>query len=151
MLSSFTSSFSPPLPSKLEGYLTRRQELLQHVRGSKYEVQKSHLSDDFCAFLAAHSSLPPPSRTSPSVDSATPDDIGKFLYFRDSCGRTQIHVNGCTFFGKSGTHDCGCRVGLAAGTIDSMIGKLGLLLSVGVKSMHTPLPTASPIPATPHL
>ena len=92
--------------------------------GSKYEIQKSRLSGDFCAFLAAHAALPPPHGTAPSPASATPDDIGKFLFWRDSRGRTQIHKQGCGHLGQAGLHACGCRVGLAAGTIDSMIGKL---------------------------
>ena len=94
------------------------------VRGSHYEVQKSRLSDDFCVFLAAHCALPPPLATSPAPDVAVPEDIGKFLFFRDSRGKTQIHIPSCQHVGQPGIFPCGCRVGLAAGTIDSMIGKL---------------------------
>ena len=94
------------------------------MAGSKYEVQKSRLSQDFCSFLAANAALPPPHGTALSPDSAVPEDIGKFLFWRDSRGRTQIHNPQCEFLGQAGSHACGCRVGLAAGTIDSMIGKL---------------------------
>ena len=34
-------------------------------------------------------------------------------------------MRGCSFLGQSGRQDCDCPVGLAAGTIDSMVGKLG--------------------------
>ena len=94
------------------------------MTSSKYEVQKSRLSEDFSVFLAAHAALPPPHGTASSPDSAVPEDIGKFLYWRDSRGRTQIHNPQCDFLGQPGRHACGCPVGLAAGTIDSMIGKL---------------------------
>ena len=109
---------------QLLGYHERRDELLRLTRGSKYEVQKSRLADDFCSFLVANSAFPPPLGTSASAALATPDDVGKFLFFRDSRGRTQVHSGGCSFLGQPGFKDCGCRVGLAAGTIDSMIGKL---------------------------
>ena len=119
--------FCPLFPfhiRQLDGYFSRRDALLHLVKGSSYEIQKSRLAEDLCTFLMAHSSLPPPLATAASIDKATPEDIGKFLYFRDSRGRTQIHKSSCPFIGMSGLKDCGCRVGLAAGTIDSMIGKL---------------------------
>ena len=117
-------AFSSPLFIQLLGYHARRDALLHQVRGSKYEIQKSRLADDLCTFLLAHSALPAPFATASSPDAATPDDIGKFLFFRDSRGRTQIHIPSCDFLGLSGLKDCGCPVGLAAGTIDSMVGKL---------------------------
>ena len=122
----FSPSFlvSPPPLSQLVGYFARRDDLLSQVLGSSYEVQKSRLSEDFCTFLLAHSALAPPLATASSPGSASPEDVGKFLFFRDSRGRTQVHRPGCEFVGQSGLHGCGCRVGLAAGTIDSMVGKL---------------------------
>ena len=110
--------------SQLSGYFKRRDALLHLVRGSHYETQKSRLAEDFCSFLLAHSGLPPPFATAPSPETASPEDVGKFLFFRDSRGRTQIHAPTCPFKGQHGLKDCGCRVGLAAGTINSMIGKL---------------------------
>lgn len=51
-------------------------------------------------------------------------DVTKFLFSRDARGRTQVHRPGCQFLGLHGSHDCGCVKRLAAGTLDSMIGKL---------------------------
>ena len=116
------------------------------VQRSKYEVQKSRLSDEFSLFLSAHSSLPPPYATSPSPDIAGPEDVCKFLFFRDSRGRTQVHQAPCPHLGQPGIHACGCRVGLAAGTIDSMIGKLRAFLnSLGRVNKYSPLdPNSNP-------
>ena len=109
---------------QLDGYLAHRDALLQHVKGSKYEIQKTRLAEDFCTFLLAHADLPPPLATSASLNSADPEDIGKFLFFRNSRGKTQVHEVACQHLGKPGIQECGCPVGLAAGTIDSMVGKL---------------------------
>ena len=93
---------------------------------SAYERQKSRLADDFCDFLSVHStkSTPPFLRTSSTPYSASPEDVTKFLFARDVRGRTQVHARGCGFLGEHGLKSCGCPVHLAAGTTDSMIGKL---------------------------
>ena len=114
------------LVSQLTGYDARKSSLLGFVDSSSYERQKCRLADDFCEFLLEHSSrsLPPSQRTSSTPESASPDDVTKFLFARDSRGRTQVHVRSCEFLGEHGSHPCGCPVHLAVGTVDSMIGKL---------------------------
>ena len=98
----------------------------------------------FSVFLSAHSSLPPPLGTSSSPDDAVPEDIGKFLFFRDSRGKTQVHLSSCLHLGKSGFQACGCWVGLAAGTIDSIIGKLRAFFnSCGRVNKFSPLDNKS--------
>ena len=82
------------------------------------------MAEDFCTFLSAHASLPGPLATAADPDSAMPEDVGKFLFFRNSRGKTQVHAVACQYLGRSGTQECGCPVGLAAGTLDSMVGKL---------------------------
>ena len=79
-----------------------------------------------------------------------PDDIGKFLFFRDTRGRTQVHKSECPSLGTPGVKDCGCRVGLAAGTIDSMIGKLRAFFnSLGRVNAYSPLdPRSNPCSST---
>jgi hypothetical protein len=94
------------------------------VDKSAYEVQKSRLVEDFSTFLVNGSSLDKPFRTSASISGAIPEDVCKFLYSRDIRGRTQVHLLGCKHLGARGKHPCGCPLHLAAGTIDSVIGKL---------------------------
>lgn len=47
-----------------------------------------------------------------------------FLVWKDSGGKTQIHIDGCPQRGVKGCFPCGCPFRLAAGTVDSLIGKL---------------------------
>ena len=87
------------------------------AKESVYDRQKSRLSDLLDQFLA---SLPTPK----DLSTATPLDIVRFLVWKDGVGKTQVHVDGCRHRGLKGPFQCGCPTRLAAGTVDSMIGKL---------------------------
>ena len=76
-----------------------------------YQRQKTALEKQLSAFL---SSISPPK----TISSCTPDDTIKFLIYKDKSGRTAIHAPAC-----SGAM-CLCSRRLAAGTIDSLLGKL---------------------------
>ena len=54
----------------------------------------------------------------------TPADICRFLVYKDTHGRTQVHVNSCNFLGQRGICECGCPVRLSYNTVDSYSGKL---------------------------
>ena len=84
---------------------------------SKYDKQKSQLKKLLIQFLA---SLP----ASKDLYSATPSDVVSFLIWKDSKGKTQIHNSNCLNVGLRGHPPCVCPVRLAAGTVDSLIGKL---------------------------
>ena len=56
--------------------------------------------------------------------SATPKDVCRFLAWKDSRGKTQVHVTACPYLGKYQLHGCGCPVRLSYATVDSYIGKL---------------------------
>jgi hypothetical protein len=92
------------------------------VNDTSYGKQKANLVRDFEAFLSAN--YRQGVDTSSSCVSACPADITKFLVDRDARGRTQVHVDGCPFLGLHKLHECGCPLRLAAGSIDSMIGRL---------------------------
>ena len=77
-----------------------------------YHRQKSQLEIHLTEFL---SSLVPP-RT---VSSCTADDVIKFLISRDAGGRTIVHKASC-----SEPVSCSCPHRLAAGTVDSYLGKI---------------------------
>lgn len=57
----------------------------------------------------------------PTLLSATPLDIQRFLVWKDSCGKTQIHDKLCTFLGESGVMSCQCPIRLASGTVEGLI------------------------------
>ena len=74
------------------------------------------------------SSLPTPK----SPISASPKDLIRFLVWKDSKGKTKIHVPSCPNFGSHSKWKCSCPSGLAAGTVNSTIGKLrSILKSIG--------------------
>ena len=77
---------------------------------------------------------------------ASPEDVIKFLFFRDSRGKTQVHDVSCPNIGLRGSHDCACPFRLAAGTIDSMVGKLRAFFNkIGRSSSFSPTdPTGNP-------
>ena len=95
----------------------RLQQLELSLGSSAYEQQKSHLEQALVRFLSL---LCPPK----DMMSATPQDITRFLVFKDQGGKTQVHVMNCVYIGESGRQDCDCPVRLSAETVDSLIGKL---------------------------
>ena len=109
---------------QLVGFTARRDDLLRLTKGTAYETQKSRLVIDFVAFLESNSSLPSLDRTASSALLASPEDVVKFLFFRDARGKTQVHRLECGNLGLAGRFSCGCPLRLAAGTVDSIVGKL---------------------------
>jgi len=68
------------------------------------------------------------------MSSCTADDIIKFLISRDSSGKTVVHKPSCS---KSG---CACPRRLAAGTVDSYLGKIRAIFnSMGRTSESNPI------------
>ena len=91
--------------------LFEREKLLQ---STGYAKQKPRLQADLEQFLA--SSIP-----SKIFIDASPEDIKKFLVFKDAHGKTQVHALGCTHLGKKGHFECGCPIRASAGSVDSLI------------------------------
>ena len=72
---------------------------------------------------------------------ATPDDIINFLIWKDSSGKTTVHIDDCSNFGNKRKTDCSCPKRLAYGTVDSLIGKLrSIFCNFGRTSDETLLP-----------
>ena len=63
------------------------------------------------------------------VISAMPQDIIRYLIWKDNFGTTKIHQDGCQFFGTKVKSACSCPKRLAFGTVDYMIGKLHSIFS----------------------
>ena len=65
-------------------------------------------------------SLPSPN----TLLSTSPKDIVRYLVWKDSKGRTQVHKDGCHYLGQQGKYPCDCPYRLSADTVHSTIGKL---------------------------
>ena len=112
------------LPLQKRAFDERYSALRQYVAGSSYGRQKESFKMDFVRFLEERSSGPSAAATASSLETATPTDVIRFLFYRDQRGRTTIHAFDCPNIGKPGLFDCACPVRLAAGTVDSYIGML---------------------------
>lgn len=106
-----------PSAIDLDSIHSRLSELAKNKASKPYEKQKSALHRELLSLLAA---LPTPK----TLQSATPGDILKFLVWKDKTGRTKVHQIQCSRSNSDRTPSCPCPTRLAAGTVDSMIGKL---------------------------
>ena len=93
------------------GISRRFQEFSDAASNKPYQRQKSALERQLSDVLA---SLSPPK----CVSSCTSDDVIKFLISRDKTGRTVVHAQSCLRV------SCNCPSRLAAGSVDSLLGKL---------------------------
>lgn len=117
----YTSSSEGSLPSLSVAALDDRLLQLQAQNlSSAYAKQKSSLHSQLSAFLA---SLP----GNKTPFNATPKDLCRFLAWKDSCGKTQVHKMSCPHLGKRGKFGCSCPVRLAYATVDSYTAKLRAL------------------------
>ena len=91
--------------------------LAEAKSNKSYERQKSSLHKELVNFL---SSLP----VLKALPSASPSDIKKFLVWKDNSGKTVVHLLDCPGLGQRQHVSCSCPTRLAAGTVDSLIGKL---------------------------
>ena len=87
-------------------------------------VRSQPLSSILSTFLA---SVSPPKK----ISSCKVDDVIKFLIYKDSSGRTVVHVPTCS----GGA--CACPRRLAAGTVDSLLGKLRSIFNKLGRIDHT--------------
>ncbi len=100
------------------------------IRGTKLLYNNTtHATDslrlEFETFLC---SLP----NQPSLQTVTPHDVRRFLVPKDKGRKTQCHKTECQFLGRQGVHPCGCPRRLAAGTVESLIGRLkGVFAKLG--------------------
>ena len=97
-------------------------------KAKPYQRQKSPLSRELLNFLA---SLSPPR----DVSSCTSEEIVKFLISKDKSGKTVLHSRSC-----SEVH-CNCPTRLAAGSVDSLLGKLRAIFN-NLGRLHDSNPVA---------
>ena len=106
-----------PSAIDLDSINNRLSQLAKNKLSKPYEKQKSSLHREFLSVLAP---LPSPK----TLYSATPEDILKFLVCKDKAGKMKVHQTQCPRRSSDKTPSCSCRKRIAAGTVDSMIGKL---------------------------
>ena len=94
----------------------RFTDFRQSYRNKPYEPQKASLEVHRSSFLF---SLVP----SMKFSAATAEDIVMFLISKDSAGKQKLHLSSCS------RKICDCLKRLAAGTVDSYIGKLRLIFN----------------------
>ena len=105
----------------------RFTEFRESFRKRPYERQKDSLEIQLSCFLR---SLVPPKK----VSAASAEDIVKFLVSKDTAGKNKIHVRSCS------RKACHCPKRLAAGTVDSYIGKLRAIFNkLGRTGLSNPL------------
>ena len=108
----------------------RFQTFRSSVGHKPYQQQKSALEQQFSAFL---SSVFPPN----TVASCTADDVIKFLIHKDKLGRRVVHATECSRV------LCRCLRRLAAGIVDSLLGKLRSIFN-GLGRLGLTNPVAHP-------
>ena len=106
----------------------RFQEFNDVFKAKPYQRQKSAFEQELLDFLA---SLSPPR----DVSSRTSDDIIKFLISKDKSGKTVLHSRSCSEF------HCNCPARLAAGSVDSLLGKLRAIFN-NLGRLHDSNPVA---------
>ena len=79
----------------------RLQQLTQTANTSSYSKQKSSLRVEFETFLA---SLP----NTKSIYSANPEDVSRFLIWKDRHGKRVVHAAECVNAPNQDASDCGC-------------------------------------------
>ena len=100
----------------------RNSPLQSATLSSASPRQKQSLKVELEGFLYA---LP----SNKSLFDTTPLDVCRFLVFKDSKGKTQVHNIGCPHLGQRGSFPCKCPLRLAYSTFDSYIGKLRSIFS----------------------
>ena len=90
---------------------------------SEYEKQKDRLIQEFETFLLSLPSTTP-------VSCASPEDVVRFLVFKDKDAKTQVHNFDCVYLGQMGHKPCACPRRLRVGTAKNMVSKLATYFQV---------------------
>ena len=90
----------------------RLRELDERTMSSKTSKRKTSLQDVFIQFLRQFDL---------SLLSCTPNDVRKFLVWKDTFGKTIIHIVQCKYLGQHGEFDCTCPRRLASAIVENII------------------------------
>ena len=92
----------------------RLAELDSYCNSSSHGRRVRSTEQRFSTFLK---SLP----HSPSILTACPNDIRKFLIWSDANGKTQVHKFNCSYIGQHGVFECACPTRLSANSVQNLI------------------------------
>lgn len=99
---------------------------LQYIRDTRNksasERKRESMRDNLCRFLYQ---LP----WSPTLSNVTPDDLCRFLIWKDNNGKTKVHFVECPAMGKSRVN-CFCPTRLSADTVDNYCHQLREIFKV---------------------
>jgi site-specific recombinase XerD len=95
----------------------RLQQLDERLLQKPYNKKKWATVKEFSDFLVAC-----PLRT--KISQATPEDVRRFLVWKEKRGKTQIHEVTCSYLGKVGIYACACPLRLSSGSVSNIVAHL---------------------------
>lgn len=60
----------------------------------------------------------------PTINNCTPEDVRKFLVWKDNSGKTVVHTLNCSEIGSTGKTTCSCPSRLSAGSVEGLVHRL---------------------------
>ncbi|KAK3097342.1 hypothetical protein FSP39_008813 [Pinctada imbricata] len=87
------------------------------AQGSKHIRRKNNLRETFTNFLT----MLPEKKT---LDNASPEDVKRFLVWKDGSGKTKIHDLDCKFLGQNVDKNCNCPVRMASASVVNIVQEL---------------------------
>ncbi|CAC5394779.1 unnamed protein product [Mytilus coruscus] len=103
--------------NKINNRISQLDALLDSASYSKQKCSLKNEMEKFFIFLDSRK----------NINNASPEDIRKFLIFKEKGGKTQLHVTNCPLRTKHGLQVCKCPRTLASTSIDSLLGKIRAL------------------------
>lgn len=90
---------------------------------SLYEVAFSHLPTilRWIRFGKSSKNLLASLPGTPKLQNVLPQDVIRFLAWKDNSGKTQLHTVSCSYLGQKGIYDCLCPIRLVAGNVHTLI------------------------------
>ncbi|CAC5382313.1 unnamed protein product [Mytilus coruscus] len=87
------------------------------LKSGSYSKQKCSLKTELEKFFVTLEPLK-------NLSNAVPEDIRKFLVFKEKNGRTQLHEDNCVYRTEHGLKICSCPKTLTVKSVDSLLGKI---------------------------
>ncbi|KAI3420496.1 ALOG domain-containing protein [Psidium guajava] len=104
-------------PDLLQPFIYRPPMLLRPAQ-SRYESQKRRDWSDFQQFLLDH-------RPPLLMSRCSPTHVLEFLRHLDQFGKTKVHAQGCSLFGRpQPSTACPCPLRQASGSLEAVVGRL---------------------------
>lgn len=112
----FRVSQGPIIEVDLEQLDDRLAELDDRMTASATYKRKESIQRLFVSFLKKLGRA--------SLSSCTPDDVRRFLVWKDGSGKTPVHDIHCCYLGQKGSFSCSCPKRLASNTVEGILNQL---------------------------